>query len=257
MNIFGKFLNKIRSTFYKKKKIISVKHNNLELNFINNNELTLFRSLSFSNKEPETLKWINRFKKNSTFFDIGANVGLYSIYAAKLTGANVYAFEPSVLNLEILYKNIDLNKLNEKICIVPIALNNENSVDRFNMSDIRNASALSTFGKTYDQYGNNLKIISFYKTLGMRPDILIKLLNIDYPRYIKIDVDGIEHLILDGLGSILENTQSILIELTENFYEQSEKATEIMKKYNFIRDKSLDSEHNYGKTVNQIWIKNL
>ena len=46
-------------------------------------------------------------------------------YAAKLTGANVYAFEPSVLNLEILYKNIDLNKLNEKICIV-LALNNEN-----------------------------------------------------------------------------------------------------------------------------------
>ena len=42
-------------------------------------------------------------------------------------------------------------------------------LDRFNMSDIRNASALSTFGKTYDQYGNNLKIISFYKTLGMRP----------------------------------------------------------------------------------------
>ena len=64
-------------------------------------------------------------------------MGLYSIYAAKLTGANVYAFEPSVLNLEFLYKNIDLNKLNEKICIVPIALNNENSVDRFNMSDIK------------------------------------------------------------------------------------------------------------------------
>ena len=112
MNIFDKFLYKIRSTFYKKKKIISVKHNSLEVKFINNNELTLFRSLSFSNKEPETLKWINRFEKNSTFFDIGANVGLYSIYAAKLTGANVYAFEPSVLNLEILYKNIDLNNLN-------------------------------------------------------------------------------------------------------------------------------------------------
>ena len=102
------------------------------------------------------MKWINRFEKNSTFFDIGANVGLYSIYAAKLTGANVYAFEPSVLNLEILYKNIDLNNLNEKICIVPIALNNENSIDRFNMSDMRNASALSTFGKTYDHYSPNL-----------------------------------------------------------------------------------------------------
>ena len=38
----------------------------------------------------------------------------------------------------------------------------------------------------------------------MRPDILIKLLNIDYPRYIKIVVDGIEHLILDGLGLYLK-----------------------------------------------------
>ena len=47
--------------------------------------------------------------RNNTYLDIGANVGLYSIYAAKLTEANVYAFEPSVLNLEILYKNIDFS----------------------------------------------------------------------------------------------------------------------------------------------------
>jgi len=73
----------------------------------------------FATKEPETLEWIDRIPEKSVLWDIGANVGLYSCYAAKARGCRVFAFEPSVFNLEILARNIFLNQLTDQITIVP------------------------------------------------------------------------------------------------------------------------------------------
>ena len=50
------------------------------------------------------------------FIDIGANIGLYSIYAAiKHSNSEVISFEPSTSNLRVLSRNISINKLEEKI----------------------------------------------------------------------------------------------------------------------------------------------
>ena len=59
-------------------------------------------------KEPETLEWIDQFKGDKiVFWDIGANVGLYSIYAAlKHKDIQIISFEPSVNNLRVLSRNI-------------------------------------------------------------------------------------------------------------------------------------------------------
>ena len=57
-------------------------------------------------KEPITLAWIDTFKDGETLYDIGANVGMYTIYAAVMRKANVYAFEPEALNYAELNKNI-------------------------------------------------------------------------------------------------------------------------------------------------------
>ena len=56
--------------------------------------------------------------EGSVVWDIGANVGLYSCYAAKHRGCRVFAFEPYVFNLEILARNIYLNQLSERVTIV-------------------------------------------------------------------------------------------------------------------------------------------
>ena len=253
--IISKIINKINFFLQKKKKIIDVEHSDVKLSFFNTNEITTYRALSFSSKEPETLNWIDNFEKKSVFYDIGANIGIYSIYAAKKKDLNVIAIEPSIFNLEILFKNINLNKLNNKITIVPLALNNINSVEKFNMSDNRHASALSSFGQSYDQYGNNLNIINFYKTIGMKLDTLIETYNLNLPDYIKIDVDGIEHLILEGSTKCLQNAKSVLVEITNSFDDQSTKACRILENLNFIHqknNKALDSKN----TENQIWLKN-
>ena len=85
-----------------------IAHNKNQLTFATPNRLNKFRVDSFSHKEPETLEWIDGFVKGSVIWDIGANVGLYSCYAAKARNCQVFAFEPSVFNLELLARNIFL-----------------------------------------------------------------------------------------------------------------------------------------------------
>jgi hypothetical protein len=79
-----------------------VTHRGLTLIFATPNALSKFRAESFSVKEPETLEWIDGIPHGSVVWDIGANVGIYTCYAAKARGARVIAFEPSVFNLELL-----------------------------------------------------------------------------------------------------------------------------------------------------------
>ena len=48
-----------------------------------------FLAESFSKKEPDTLAWIDLIPEGSLIWDIGANVGLYSVYAAKARNCKV------------------------------------------------------------------------------------------------------------------------------------------------------------------------
>jgi FkbM family methyltransferase len=250
-------INNLKIIFFNKiyNKVKEINHNGYTLYFHIPNKITLFRANSFSEKEPETLEWIDKFESNSIFWDIGANVGLYSIYATKVKNTQTYAFEPSVFNLEFLAKNIYLNKLYNKINILPIALSDTNSINTFNMSNIDWGGALSTFSKSYDQFGNDLKINFKYNTIGMSSNFIVKYLNIPKPKYIKIDVDGIEHLILNGMSEILNHTSEILIELNDSFKEQIDKSQSILIENGFVLQNKYIDKYNKNGSANQIWKK--
>jgi len=92
------------------------------------NQMTNWRVDTFFTKEPETLEWIDNFekKKNLIFWDIGANIGLYSIYnSIKNTSSTTIAFEPSSSNIRVLTRNISINNFENSIKLMPIALNNK------------------------------------------------------------------------------------------------------------------------------------
>jgi FkbM family methyltransferase len=248
-NLILYFFNK------KYKKVTKAIHNGHDFYFHTPNWVTLYRAETFSTKEPETLNWIDKFDHGSIFWDIGANVGLYSIYATKIRNVKTYSFEPSVFNLEFLAKNIILNKLQDQINIIPIALSDHSGISTFNMSNIEWGGALSTFSKTYDQNGNNLEIEFKYNTVGITANDACNFFNIPKPNYIKIDVDGIEHLILSGMSNILDETKEILIELNDNFIEQAKKSYEFLNSQGFtLYDKFIDS-NNKNISANQIWRK--
>ena len=98
---------------YIKKKIL-----NNQVSFYVPNEIIKWRVENFYKKEPETLDWIDNFddKDKIIFWDIGANIGLFSIYAAlKYDNIEIISFEPSTNNLRVLSRNISINNLQEKI----------------------------------------------------------------------------------------------------------------------------------------------
>ena len=117
---FNDFINK---EFYITKNINSDK-----MIFFAPNQIIKWRVDTLFTKEPETIEWINNFKtkKNKiTFWDIGANIGLYSLYASKIhNDIEVISFEPSTSNLRVLSRNISINKMDKKISICQIPLGN-------------------------------------------------------------------------------------------------------------------------------------
>jgi len=217
-------LKKSETVFHKKNKML----------FAVPNQMTKYRARTFSSKEPETLEWIDSFTENSVFWDIGANVGIYSIYAGLSKSSKVFAFEPSVFNLEFLARNINLNALQDQVTIVPIALSNKIGMNKFQMKNTSWGGALSTFGEDFDQYGKSFDSPLFeYSIPGSTIDAVGYYFGIDPPDYVKIDVDGIEHLILEGGGAILKNTKSILLEVNTNFEIQLNNINRIMKQLGF------------------------
>ena len=253
----------LREDSYKSIKILGK-----NINFFIPSPLTKWRVETFFSKEPETLEWIDNFdKKNKIkFWDIGGNIGLYSIYASiKYKNIDVTVFEPSTSNLKILSRNISINQLNGKIKICQIPLTNkENLFLNMRESQLEEGGALNCYGEDFDFEGKKFIETNSYKIYGTSINYFLNSKILEIPNYIKRDVDGIEHLILLGAGKWLKNTniRSLSVEINDNFKEQHDKVLKIMKKNNF---KILHKKHNekiflntkskFSKSYNYVFVR--
>ena len=227
------------------------------------NELIKWRIDTLLTKEPETIEWINNFKDNKelVFWDIGANIGLYSIYAAlRYKDIKIISFEPSTNNLRILSRNISINQLDEKIFINQLPLSDkEVGFNKLYESEFQEGFSQNAFGEKINYEGKNLNSKNHYKILGASIDYFLKNKLISFPNYIKIDVDGIEHLILRGGQKALKDDKlnSILVEINENYKDQYNEILKIMGESNFKLKSKLREDRFYkgkfNKTFNYIF----
>lgn len=226
------------------------------------NYLCEIRAQTFSTKEPETLAWIDKFGGAGAFFDIGANVGLYSAYFGATKAGNIYSFEPSVFNLALLVKNLNVNRLEKRIKIISCPLTEMNQFADFTLSSTQEGGALSAFGVGYGYDGKPLNRASSYQTLGFSLDFLFESGVLEeYPEMVKIDVDGIEHLILRGALKTISNPacKTILVEVLHEFGLQKQEVFEILTRCGFgLVDSTAGLPLSDGSTtgsINQIWVK--
>lgn len=174
-------------------------------------EIERFR-LGSCAKEPETVAWLtNRARPGDVVWDVGANVGAYSLIAAHLTGPTgvVYAVEPGSSTFAKLAKNVLLNDLQERVVPLSLALSSETRLDRLEYSSSRAGAALHVLGGAG---GGPSQIVPAF-----RLDALVDQLDLRPPDLMKIDVDGGELGVLTGAGTLLcrEGLRSVLVEVVE------------------------------------------
>jgi len=175
--------------------------------------VTRYRAFSFESKEPETISWISAFGENTSLLDVGANIGIYSLYAA-CKGVKVVAIEPDALNYALLNLNTRFNSLSESITSYQIAAHNIAIFSKLNISSPQWGGALNSFDTCLDCRGNPFNPIHTQGVFGISLDDFLSMINF-MPTHLKLDVDGNENIVLHGALKTLKSEQltSILIEL--------------------------------------------
>lgn len=184
------------------------------------NWITQYRWHTFNEKEPETLDWIDRrVRDGDTVFDIGANLGVYTIYAAlRHPRIRVVAFEPEYANLHLLRDNIIENHVQERVEVYGVALSDRSGISRLHLQDIAPGSALHTESNT------RLDCTASGRPVVWREGICT--LTLDefcdqaalHPQAIKLDVDGTEPRVLAGAARTLGSPQlrSLMLEMPDD-----------------------------------------
>lgn len=157
--------------------------------------------------DPNNMFFIEEiFRKGiyDTFFDIGSNIGIYSLIAAGRAGkSKAFAFEPHPYTFALLNENVHLNHQEDNILCYQLALADQNGVVLFR--DV----AGHPENQVLDDPAPGEDSI---EVRACRGDDFCKQMGLLAPQVIKIDVEGYENHVLAGLSSILESVQLLFIE---------------------------------------------
>jgi len=221
------------------------KNQNVEIKFFIPNTRCLNRVDAIFSKEPDTINWINNIDDNAVFYDIGSNIGIYSIYFSSINKGNFVCFEPLQLNANEIIRNINLNNLQQRAVVCTNPLSKDNEIQNFSIlkQDIGSSGNVLIKNKIDSS-------ISSFQTFVFNLDFLHDQ-NIlkEVPGAIKIDIDGKEELVLQGGRKILSNNKckTVLVECIN----KNNDIDILMKNYGFKKKYNL-----YEKiTYNHIYIK--
>jgi FkbM family methyltransferase len=186
-----------------------------------------YSRLSSCRKEPGTVRFFSEdLREGDVVYDIGANVGAYSLIAASkgIKGLKVFAFEPSPATYAALINNIRINKFSDVIYGFPLAFGPTSKIDVFNQSNISPGAAEHALGDAIDFRGNSFNPVFKHSVLSFNIDAFINFFNAPFPTHIKIDVDGVELEILRGALQTFakKSLRKVSIEVREGSSEEPE-----------------------------------
>lgn len=197
------------------------------------NKKAFRRAKGVLTKEPETIAWLDRIDPGSVVWDIGANIGVYTLYAAIKRQCQVFAFEPAAANYLNLNRNIEINDLQDRITAFCIAVARKSGIDVLYMQGNDFGSSLSNYGAAIDFQGNPFGPKFRQGAVGYSLDDLA--LSLPFPSYLKIDVDGLERDIVLGGPSLFcdQRVRSVIIELDNARPQLVQEVADTMKEHGF------------------------
>ncbi len=165
-------------------------------------------------KEPFTVRWIEeQLRSGEVLYDVGANVGAYSLIAAKAHKGRVkiYAFEPVFASYADLCWNVLYNACEESVMPLPFALAKETGPLMMGLSSLRSGAASHDPHPVLSGAAGTQR----FPFLAFKLDDLISATGLPVPNHLKLDVDGAELDVLKGAVSTLRapTLRSLLVEL--------------------------------------------
>lgn len=162
-------------------------------------ELRVLESAGGAGGEQRVIELLlSSVRPGDTIFDVGANVGLYTVLLAKKTGerGRVIAFEPEERTYEHLRGNLALNGLVNAQCFRMALGDHSGEAQLYSSQVIGNCSLLKQPGEA----GGPVVAVQV-----VEGDRLVDAEKLPLPRIIKIDVEGYEHSVIQGLRRVLAN----------------------------------------------------
>jgi FkbM family methyltransferase len=144
-------------------------------------------------KEPGTIDWMESFTAGDVLVDVGANVGMYSIYASVVRKARVCAFEPEARNYAELCRNIT--------AYCAAITDRDVEFSRLILSAFATGQSMHDFGEpSRPQAGARRPMQG---SIGFSLDHLVESKAVPEPDHVKIDVDGHEGKVIRGMARLL------------------------------------------------------
>lgn len=193
------------------------------------NGRVLWRAKTVLSEEPMLIQWMDELFNDSTIFlDIGANVGSYSIYATTKGVSSVYSCELDLLNCSILYQNIVSNNLTSTIQVLPFPASSTCRVVDIFFRDFSPGDALQSMDRNSPFPTVRSHRAHSLKMLAAPLDQVFATYSLDLPTHVKIDVDGNELEVINGMKNILANAKSVYFETSVDVQNDCDECLSVM-----------------------------
>ena len=162
------------------------------LSFVALGRTSAGRAAGLLTRQPDTIAWIDGFQPGGVFWDVGANIGVYTLYAALRADTSVVAIEPAAVNYFMLVANCEVNRFGDRVRCLLAGLGRQPAIADLAVSQFATAASFGFGGKKAQVFaGRQAAVI-----LSM--DQLVENYGLSCPNYIKIDVPGLSEEILVG-----------------------------------------------------------
>jgi len=204
-------------------------HEGVRVVYATPSSATKWRVDTLFEKEPITIQWIAGFAAGEVLVDIGANVGMYTIWAAKTRGVKVFAFEPEAQNYALLNRNIVLNGLGEQVKAYCLGLSDQAGYSELHLSALDVGGSCHSLGERVDFKHEPMHPVFSQGCISARLDDLVAAGVAPVPDHIKLDVDGIEPRIIAGARGVLRDrkVRSLLVETNQNLADHRQMVKEL------------------------------
>ena len=163
--------------------------------------------------EPNEFFWLSHtLKPGMSFVDVGANLGLYTLFAARRVSdsGRVIAIEPSSREMQVLRRNVELNSL-ENVSLLNVAVS-----DHAGDVELLIASADHAGHNTLGAFGYDTELANRERVGLNRLDDVLESASVKRVDVIKMDIEGAELAALRGSSATLERDRPcLLLELSD------------------------------------------